>query len=77
MSSTTSRDRALRALHLSTGALTVAALGATGALTGALAAAPPAAPTPPSPTAAPMPRVTVHRPATPASQPPVVTSGAS
>lgn len=40
MSSTTSRDRALRALHLSTGALTVAALGATGALTGALAAAP-------------------------------------
>lgn len=60
------RDLALRAVHLTTGVVTVAAMGATGALTGALATPPVVAPTsstPAPPVIKPMPRRTLHVPA--------------
>jgi hypothetical protein len=68
--STTSRDQALRLLQLTTGAVTVLALGATGAITGVLtrpvaASPPPTTATEPAaaapvPVPTPMPRRTVH-----------------
>ncbi|MCW2598465.1 MAG: hypothetical protein JWM02_294 [Frankiales bacterium] len=71
MSSTESRaaarDRALRTLHLTTGIVTVAAMGATGAITGALVPPQPAAaPTSQQsqPTPMPLPHRTIHVPST-------------
>jgi hypothetical protein len=76
MTSTTSRvvarDRALRAVHLATGLATVLAMGATGAVTGALvpqAAQPVEKGLTPQ---APMPVRIIHVPATRAASQPVV-----